>query len=549
MTKERLHVVIVDDEYLIRELLSEKVNWESVGCKLVLKASSALEVYDYMDEHPIDILITDINMPIIDGLAMAKKIKENDSSIKIVVLTGYDDFEYAKTGIDIGIEGYILKPIDYEEIETVVKKMVADIYDELEKKIAYDILLERIENEKAYMRERIFLKLISQKVAIEPINEYGELYDIPVESEHHQIGMIDFFSKNSDNGSKIEAYKSMLKGKIILEEIIGARQESQQVYLFSDVNNMLYIYNANSHFNMVTVLNYYVKVLNQSGIKDMIIGISTMKDNITKLYDAAFEAKQALQMGRIQGNDTIFSMDDMGIMNEVDLDETYFTEELEQLKFYIKAGLVKEAIETVETLFRRISDCIRCMEHQREPFFRFQITRIISNLEFLTLSLDKNIQNCLNESKKFKELHDFGNVYQVVTLSKGESFVKAYVTQMVTAINRYKRNLDTDIIAKVDRYIVEHLSDAELSLKGCAKTFFMNPSYLSRIYKQKKGLSFKEQIIKLRMEKAMERLRNKELKVYEVANEVGIIDPNYFSLCFKKYMKMSVTEYRKNITE
>ncbi len=118
-SNDRLRVLIVDDEYLIRELLKKQVDWGKVACDIVDEASCAAEVFDILEEMHVDLIITDINMPNTDGLEMSKLILESYPKIKIIILTGYDKFEYAQTGIDLGIADYILKPIQKKQNRSV----------------------------------------------------------------------------------------------------------------------------------------------------------------------------------------------------------------------------------------------------------------------------------------------------------------------------------------------------------------------------------------------------------------------------------------------
>lgn len=111
------------------------------------------------------------------------------------------------------------------------------------------------------------------------------------------------------------------------------------------------------------------------------------------------------------------------------------------------------------------------------------------------------------------------------------------------------RKKDENIIDAINAYMLENIGNSELSQKGTAEKFFLNPSYLSRMYKKQMGVSFKERLFKLRMEEAVELLKTTDMKVYEIGSQVGIEDPNYFSLCFKKFMNMSVSEYRKQLAE
>jgi len=139
-----IKVMIIDDEYLIRNLIKNCIDWNEIGIDIIAEASNAVEGLNLINKNKPDIILTDINMPITNGLDMSKGILERYPDIKVIVITGYDEFEYAKRSIKIGISDFILKPIDEEELKNSVLKLKKEILAEHLKKKEYNNIKEKM---------------------------------------------------------------------------------------------------------------------------------------------------------------------------------------------------------------------------------------------------------------------------------------------------------------------------------------------------------------------------------------------------------------------
>jgi len=139
-----IKVMIIDDEYLIRNLIKNCIDWNEIGIDIIAEASNAVEGLNLINKDKPDIILTDINMPITNGLDMSKDILERYPDIKVIVITGYDEFEYAKRSIKIGVSDFILKPIDEEELKNSVLKLKKEILAEHLKKKEYNNIKEKM---------------------------------------------------------------------------------------------------------------------------------------------------------------------------------------------------------------------------------------------------------------------------------------------------------------------------------------------------------------------------------------------------------------------
>ena len=139
-----IKVMIIDDEYLIRNLIKNCIDWNEIGIDIIAEASNAVEGLNLINKDKPNIILTDINMPMTDGLDMSKGILETYPDIKVIVITGYNEFEYAKRSIKIGVSDFILKPIDEEELKNSVLKLKKEILDEHLKKKEYKDIKEKM---------------------------------------------------------------------------------------------------------------------------------------------------------------------------------------------------------------------------------------------------------------------------------------------------------------------------------------------------------------------------------------------------------------------
>lgn len=538
--KNNLHkVLIVDDEYLIRELLEQAVNWENIGCEVVGKASCPAEVYDFLDENLVDIIITDINMPVVDGVTMSRVIKQQYSKIKIIILTGYDEFEYAKKSIKIGIDDYILKPINEAEIEASILRVIEKIHSEEKQAYEFESLKERLRQNMPYLKEKFFLELLQNSLTIHDILERGQFFGLEFQSEFFQVALVQLILPAEQSLTEEERQLLLFRIKNMIEQNFS---NIENIQILFDGQERIVIIDCDHQVNRLEELNYLLKIIKQNIQWDIGMGIGGVKKSIEDMRISYQEALNALQYKTILGNNLVIHFDDIGMITETHSDFPSIDEsELNELQFLIKAGLKDNAISYVEELYNKMSVYGQRDEKNYIGHMRVQTTRVISVLYYMISSMNIKLLEITNEKDCFD------NIYTLRTIPDAKEHVVQFVSKIVNYINDIQKHKVNDFIEDIEKYIIERIGDHGLTLKGTADHFYINPSYLSRVYKQKKGISFKEYVNKIRMEKAMELLRNTDLKVYVIGEQVGIPDPNYFSSCFKKFMDMSVSEYKKSI--
>lgn len=542
MKNELLKVLIVDDEYLIRELLKKRVDWESIDCEITDEASCASEVFDILEEKAIDLIITDINMPKTDGLEMSKLILESYPKIKIMVLTGYDKFEYAKSGIEMGIVDYILKPIQKDKIEEAVLNVKKAIKKERDKEFEYDFVKEKLQENLPYLQERFFIELLNKRIAKEEIEEKIKFLQLRVDTNLRvQIVVIELELSMQNKPSEEKRLINLLSVKKLIDEhykgigniytVLDSKQHITICHIGDEVGNLYDEYND------------LLKVIRSNSMSNINIGIGSSKLNIEYIKESYEEALLANRYKTILGNNTVICYKDLDIVSS---DNTVLSpikeEEIEQLQFLIKAGLKENAIDYLDTL---LDHMVQKSEFENKLFIeyvRVQITRIVSMSLYMISSMNIKVESIIgDEDNYFKQLTD------IKTIPGAKRILDTLITRMVDCINGMQKHMVNDYMKDVEEYIKNNIGNYGLTLKKVASNFYLNPSYLCRIFKQKVGISFKEYVNKIRIEKAVEYIRSTDMKVYEIGEQIGIPDANYFSAIFKKNMGMSITSYKKMI--
>lgn len=395
MESEALKLLIVDDEYLIRNLLRNCIRWENYGICIAGEAADANEALDLVDEIRPDLIFTDICMPSMDGIDFSRLVLEKYPEIKIVILTGHDDFEYAKRSIKAGISDFILKPIDNKEIKKVATELKRKIEDEKER--------------------RNTLRQLEQR----------------------------FFNVSASYGQAVNA------------------------------------------------LNYKVAA------------------GKNKTYDE-------IVFHGPPGKNQIFNA--------------------EVFAFNLRAGIPEKAVELIDSFY----DGIKAGINPEIDPIRITASNIISVILNVASEFDIKIDDIFNTSGS-----PFEKVFKINDLPEIISLLKEITIAVIHTIRARHKKKDDRIIVQIQEYLRENISSYGLSLASVAEKFHINASYLSRLFKKEMGVNFTEQLTKIRIEKAIRLLQETDMKVYKIGEAVGIYDPHYFSICFKKFTGMSINDYKK----
>jgi len=258
-----------------------------------------------------------------------------------------------------------------------------------------------------------------------------------------------------------------------------------------------------------------------------------MYDNVDNLYLSYMEACDALRYKFAAGRNQIISFSD--ICPADDRQAQWDCDIMDNYCFYLKSGLKDKAEELVADVFNKLKSVPSCEETVR-----------VLSCNFTANALNVLLQLGIKQQEVFKEgIQPFEKIFKLNSLAETEAHIKEISTAVAQAAGRLQGKRARKLIHDVKEYINQSYSNPELTLSAVARKFYVNPSYLSRTFKEEIGMTFIDYLTKLRMEKSIKLFRETDKKAYQIAAEVGISDPHYFSVCFKKYTGLSVNDFKK----
>ncbi|GGG22916.1 response regulator transcription factor [Paenibacillus abyssi] len=536
--KDTFNVFIVEDEIGVRRSLIGKIKWDELNIRLMGQAQNAEEAYEAIKVHPPDIILLDMRMPGMGGMAFLEILNKEFPLIKIIVLSGYSDFEYAKKAIVCGASDYLLKPIIKEELEKALQKVVDELGIRMKnrkEKIEQHILL----NQSVPLLKRNLLNTMLQGSQMDTHNllEKIELMDINLRFGHYAlaiINVIDYEAVKSFYG-KNTALVFFAIENVMAETIphtihfVGFKSEFRE-------NEYICIHGFDDPSEIREVLaGIYQKVTdnietyNKTKIN---VSISRPFDSIMSTHPYYLETSylwQDKEISRIAFYDDI-DFGDAGLLH------LWNAEKSGLLMDNIKQNDRKAIVTQIQELF---AEAGKQYGEERAKYRELaaQIYRAVEmNLPKMQLSVRGQSEYSL------PRFHEWIDSFEL------KDDMKYGLIQLLDDIAEVcnTSNYETKNVIQQAREYMDRCFYESLTLESMALKYHMNRTYFSELFKQETGCSFKKYLIQIRIEKAKELLAEKDMKAVNVALLVGFNDPIYFSNVFKKYTGRTIKEFKEN---
>lgn len=511
-----LKIFIINDEYFERQSLIRNINWSSLDIKVSGEANNGLSAFETISKEAPDIAIVDINMPKMNGLDLISLLNENNISCKYIILTGYDEFEYAQKAIKLNVFDYILKPINYENLEKCLRNLSAQIYSERQQTLQYTA----IQNENRQLRlERYYNDLINCNFSS---SAESDLYAIEAEASplaifaNYRVAVCALTDFNSI--VQLNALKEHLQNLYTNQSIVICQDLQQRLFfIFSD---------DNLQTDLSAFIDSLYTLISSQGLPCM-FGIGSSYSQIQQIYLSYNEACIASQNCMIRNTNILF-------YNEI---HRPLVQVFDAKKKNIICSLIgNQSLNKIENFF---SSLYNDFCHQKLPWdiillHTIELVNILSETlnrqTKLSVSFfqEENILSILNQKKNIAELQDWiTNLY-------------------ITSINRFLASPQYSNVTRcVEAYIEKNYSDSELSINTISKALFLNYSYLCYCFKRDKNTTINEYLTQFRINKAIELLKNKTENITYVAEKTGFTSASYFSKQFKKITGITPSEYSK----
>lgn len=540
-----LKMLIVEDEKWEREGLLGFLDWKSFGLDVVETACDGIEGLDKAEKIHPDIIITDIKMPVMDGISMSKKIKASLPQVKIIILTGYDDFQLAKEAISFKADAYILKPLEEEEIIPVLQNIVDECRKEKEKSAKEDRIRKQLDESLRIAKAMFFNDLINGNVDIERLNQQLSELGINASSHGEYVIAIIKIVKAPGEGRGTESPEDAaapgideivsLVANIMQERLVFSLQfvkEDQIIFCFSsppDDNGLL-----GSKMGEV-----YRTIHNAPGVAFVMgIGEPAAINDISHSYA---QAEQAANFGIFWSSFEMIYFHQVasqrsefaGKMSEFLIKSDYFSK---QLTHSVRTSNKEKLFE----LLREMFEYIRENPGADRDFIVSYLQSIINETAIFLYNLNKGFEHSSANTCRDQGIHLAG----LLSLRSMEHTLTLFFEDALQKINEKKNDRDELIVNKVIE-MIEQRYMSDLGLQIIAREVFLSPNYLGNIFKKYTGKTFNDYLCECRMKKAKELLKSPENKVNLVASEVGIPNTSYFCTIFKNTYGMAPGEYQK----
>ena len=535
--------MIIDDESIIRKGLRNAVNWKVFDCEVVGEASDGMEGYKLINQLHPDIIITDIKMPEVDGLTMLREIRDIIPQSKIIILTGYRDFDYAREAIKLGAFDFLLKPTKIEELNSVIKRAVKELKFQKDKDAEFGKFKKIFEQNIPILREKLLYNIMYEiSTNDSEINANLEVLDLKIDKFTLIIAENEIEVKDD---AKTEQYNKHLYQFGIINSFDEAFSDRFKVISISLDNNLIAfivqpLEDSADCFDDISNKSTYIQEIIQNCFGFTItLAVSTEGEGALQLPDKLRECQEALEHKFYIGNNSVIFYKDMDSFFKYD-DYSILEKNQKTLIEGIKTGnliAVKGKLDEITSYIEQASDKIG-MEY-------------LKNYYWNTISLINNIRvsiSVADNEKKADSKKDIGSLYNMIqkcdNVKELNDLLEEIAISVASKVNSFNNKSIKLILRKAIDYLKEHYNE-QVTLNEVARNIYVSTYYISRMFKKELGKNFVDYLNEIRIEKAKELLKDVQYKAYEIAEMVGIPDAHYFSKLFKKYVGVTPTEYRE----
>lgn len=519
-------VVLIDDENKITRGLKQIIQWERLNCTVVGVAYNGQLGLQLVEDTQPDIVITDINMPYMDGLEMIEVLKRKESKMKFIILSGYSDFQYAQKGIRLGINNFILKPVDEQELEDSIQQATADIEHERREQEKLTAYQTQNMMYTAHIQEYVLRDTVLTSMQPDEISELLQYAQIDFKYNYFTCCVL---MKNHNTESVTTDEKQILS-KLLSSEWPEQSQIHVFPFRYSDFEMGIVVNHSELiHWQMTLQGNIndpFIKKTNCS----LLFGVGQTYLGFDKLHASFEEAKHALGYSIVNKQNSTFLYDPFFLQTKLTEHEPYisFLSLLEKDQYRESLAMIDPLFDSLDAMSRLHTIdlqmvCLNMILAAVRRMTPWQIQQLYAQIGVDIISLGQ-----------LSHHHDMNDLKQKM---------RGILVHIHGHKEKQEQHQHPSMIQNIKQYMDKHCAE-NISLVSMAEHFFINPSYLSQIFKKKTNDTFLNYLTKIRIEKAKCLLLETDLKVYEISDQVGYKDPKYFSKIFEKYTGIKPSDFK-----
>ena len=536
MSMNLYRIILVDDEEEVRKGIIRKIDWEALGFQVVGDAENGQDALEKIEQLEPDVVMTDIRMPYMDGLTLTSWIRQKYPSVKVLIFSGFDDFEYAQKAIKLNVTEYILKPVNVEELTRILNRVRENLDQEIEQRRDVDLLRESYLSSLPILRELFLNDMVRGNMPAENIRQKLEEYKIDIlGAEKWLTAVINVENEASEEtGLTLHQEKELIpiSVKSLLEDNLKDYCRFTAFNSAVGVTLIAAVDGERKQTSLIDLLGDICKEIKRILQVTVTIGIGYFSRELEQLPAAYQSAVDALGYREIVGTGKTIYINDMEPVSRGKLQLE--TRDEADLIAVVKFG-TREKIEAAAKSFAARMEGARVHMRQLQVYQMSIINCLIRLMQ----------QQDLELGAMFGTDEMYGKViYGNMKPEEFASVITEVGCRMNEAMNRERDKTAKKVILEAKQYILDHYQDPELSVDVMCRQLHMSPAYFSTVFKRETGQTYIAYLTEVRLDKAVELLNTTDDKTYVIAQKVGYQEQNYFSYVFKKRFGISPTKFR-----
>ena len=531
----RYSVLLVDDEEDVIRIIMKKLDWESMGLVIIGHAANGVEALEMAEELSPDIVMTDIKMPYMDGLTLCKKLKELSRTIRVIIFSGFDEFEYAKEAIKMEAAEYLLKPVNAVELKEVFERVKNDLDRELDEKRNTDKLRAYYMESLPVLQESFYMALLEGRIAPEQIGRYMDSYQVQLKGPYYVVAVLHISQQSLEEESRMDPFLQAVSVRKFAEEQVEDRWRSRVVIYLGDIIMISQMHSREEMLEYTNEMDRLCRMAKKVCNARITAGIGYLCDNLEQLPLSYQGAKQAVSYRVLYGNTRAISISEVEPAEHVELNwEDVYSTYIQQIMKKVRVGEGDELEKAISQFTEWLSG-----EQISMQKYRIVMMELVAELFRFTASHNLNPENVFGGN---------GDVYsQVLQMESAEvldRWLRRVCTNLQNAVMNERQDSTKFFVKNAEEYVKEHFADHDLGVDEVCRKLNVSAAYFSTIFKKETGKTFVRYLTDYRMEKAVNMLMTGNEKTYVIAEKVGYAEPNYFSYVFKKQFGMSPSKYK-----
>lgn len=522
-------VFFVEDEIVTREGIRDNVDWQADGFELCGEAPDGEMALPLLQATKPDVLITDIKMPFMDGLQLARIVHERMPRCKIVILSGHDEFEYAQEAIKLGVTEYLLKPVTVQDLHHVLQKVAHTIECEEQEQANLAKLRMQVQENRAALTERLLLKLLVGGISYSDAIAQSELLGLDLIARCYLVVVIRIALRDSNAQFDYDEYRRVQN---IASDVTGNNPDV--LILRKDLEELVLILKGNTPVFLQDDRDFILQQIDkrvQETKCTLTIGVGSFRDRIADLGQSFLEALADLQHASngTQGS----SIADVETAELLKVDKS-------AVEDYLKCGVRQDYDDFFDAFLLPLG----------ETAFHSAIVKnyIFMDLVFTTARFVQQLGGKLEEVLPGLD-HVSTILENIQTIEQFRAGAHNILDRALTFRDGQAVGLHAGVIQQAKEYIDNHYPDADISLQSVAARVGHSPCHFSTVFAEEVGTTFKSYLTEVRIKRAKELLRTTTLRSSDISDRVGYNDPHYFSLVFRKSTGLSPKEFRLQIRQ